>query len=155
MKEPQLRKVILNLSPEDWHGHSTEIVWGEKVGDKRYRLRSVPFYAKGLSFGDIVNTITRNGSEVVTGVSLRGGHSTYRVFVTAPNSIGSPEFDRVWLPITAYGCTYERASQHLMAIDVPPSADMNEVYALLQSGELTGVWEFEEGHCSHPRNDAH
>jgi hypothetical protein len=145
-------KIVLILSPDEWHGHSSETVWAEKVGEGRYRLRSVPFYAKGLSFGDVVNTRTQDGKEVVHGVSLRSGHSTYRVFVKAPIEVGSSGFDRAWRPIQDLGCTYERATEHLLAIDVPSSADLDAVYALLESSEAAGVWNFEEGHCGRGSN---
>jgi hypothetical protein len=147
MKTTQLEKIVLILPPSEWHGHSSETVWAEKVGDGRYRLRSVPFYAKGLSFGDVVSTRTRDGKEVVHGVSLHSGHPTYRAFVKAPVEIGSSDFDRAWRPIQELGATYERATDHLIAIDVPSSADLDAVYALLESGEAAGVWNFEEGHC--------
>ncbi len=147
MKTTQLEKIVLTLPTDEWHGHSSETVWAEKVGEGRYRLRSVPFYAKGLSFGDVVNTTTRDGKEVVSGVSLRSGHSTYRAFVKATVAVGSKDFYRVWRPIQERGCTYERATEHLIAIDVPSSADLAAVYALLEAGETAGVWEFEEGHC--------
>ena len=37
-----------------------------------------------------------------------------------------------------------------LAVDVPPKADIYEVYSLLEAGEQNGVWEFDEGHCGHP-----
>jgi hypothetical protein len=144
----QLEKIVLILSPGDWHGYSTETVWAEKVGESRYRLRSVPFYAKGLSFGDVVNTSIHDGKEIVQGVSQRSGHSTYRAFIKVPVTVGSSAFIRAWQPIQNRGCTYERVTEHLIAIDVPSSADLDSVYALLESGETTGVWNFEEGHSS-------
>jgi Domain of unknown function (DUF4265) len=48
------------------------------------------------------------------------------------------------------GCTFEGAREKLLAVDVPPRADIYGVYALLQRGEDAGAWEFEEGHCGHP-----
>ena len=148
MKTAQIEKIVLSLSPDEWHGYSTETVWAEKVGEGRYRLRSLPFYAKGLSFGDVVNTRTQDGKEVVHSVSLRSGHSTYRAFVKPPVEIGSRDFDRAWRPLQERGCTYERATEHLIAVDVPSSVDLDAVYALLEAGEAAGVWDFEEGHCA-------
>jgi hypothetical protein len=39
----------------DWQGYSTESAWAEQVEDSLYRVRNVPFYAKGISIEDIVN----------------------------------------------------------------------------------------------------
>lgn len=90
----------------------------------------------------------QDGKQVVHSVSLRSGHSTYRAFVTAPIKIGSSAFDHAWRAIQNLGCTYERVTEHLIAIDVPSSADLDAVFALLELGEASGVWSFEEGHCA-------
>lgn len=34
-------------------------------------------------------------------------------------------------------------------MDVPPSADLNKVYAALEMGAAIGIWDFEEGHVGH------
>ena len=149
MKTRGLEKIVLVLPSGEWHGYSTETVWAERISDGRYRIRSVPFYAKGLSFGDVVNTKTHEGTEIMESVSLRSGHSTYRAFVTAPTKVPSTEFDRAWRPLQERGCTYERATESLIAIDVPASADVAAVYTLLEAGEASGVWNFEEGHHGH------
>ncbi len=40
-------------------------------------LRSVPFFARGLSVEDVVTTRLEDDIDVITGVSPHGGHSTY------------------------------------------------------------------------------
>jgi hypothetical protein len=50
-------------------------------------------------------------------------------------------------------CTYEFAdegSKLLYAVDVPPAANIFEVYQILEDGEGLSVWAFDEGHCGHP-----
>ncbi|HVX41710.1 MAG TPA: DUF4265 domain-containing protein [Gemmatimonadaceae bacterium] len=147
-KTQHLEKIVLLLPPGDWHGYVTETVWAEKVSDGLYRIRSVPFYAKGVSFGDVVTTKQEDGRPMMAGISLRSGHSTYRAFIKAPAELGSPEFNRAWNPIEQQGCTYERATEHLIAIDVPHSANLATVYALLEDGESAGVWDFEEAYAA-------
>lgn len=44
----------------------------------------------------------------------------------------------------------EGAFRRLLAIDVPPEADIHQVYAQLQAGESEGNWVFEGGHYGHP-----
>lgn len=55
-----------------------------------------------------------------------------------------------WLPLENAGCTYERATGRLLAIDVPPLTEIHLAYGLLEAGEQAGVWSFQEGHCGHP-----
>jgi hypothetical protein len=52
--------------------------------------------------------------------------------------------------LQAAGCSFEGVEGRLLAVDVPPRANIHHVYHLLQHGEDDGVWEFEEGHCGHP-----
>lgn len=149
MGNAALLKVAVELEPGAWHGHALERLWAEGVGDGRYRLRNTPFYAKGLSFEDIVFAEARdNGHLVVSGVSLYGGHSTYRIVPKA--SLESAAFKSAWSPLQAAGCSFEGVEGRLLAIDVPPHANIHHVYDLLQRAEDAGVWEFEEGHCGHP-----
>lgn len=46
-------------------------------------------------------------------------------------------------------CTLERATARLAALDVPPEANIHEVYRLLEAGESARVWDFQKGHCGH------
>jgi hypothetical protein len=140
-----LHKIVVKLDPNAWHGHATETLWAEKVGQGRYRLRSVPYFARGLSVEDIVNTEKEEDRDVITNVSIHGGHSTYRMFLATDISPESSAFIDHWRALSALGCTFERASQHLFAVDVPSAADIRRVYELLSRGEGDGVWEFEEG----------
>jgi hypothetical protein len=139
-----LRKVVF-----DREG-GTETVWAETVGDDRYRLRNTPFYVYGVSENDIVIAKPIPDSSVLAfaRVSLRGGHSTYRLFLLHPDE--ERAFRKYRESLERTGCRYERATRSSLAIDVPPSADIYSVYDLLAEGEKAGVWEFEEGHCGHP-----
>lgn len=149
MGHDRMLKVAIELEPGAWHGHARETMWAERVGDNRYRLRNVPFYAKGLSFGDVVFAEPdSDGQPLVTGVSLRGGHSTYRVAPSVP--VESPSFVAAWKPLKASGCSFEGMEGKLLAVDVPPAANIYDVYEAFERGEHEGVWDFEEGHCGHP-----
>ena len=78
----------------------------------------------------------------------RGGHSTYRAFLAEQTT--EEQFNKDWVPLGELGCSYERATQRLIAVDVPPHANVYGVYDVLQNGKRDRFWEFEEGHCGHP-----
>ena len=143
-----LEKIVVRLETDAWHGHASETMWAEPVGGNRYRLRSVPFFARGLSVEDIVVTEQEAGLPIVTAVSLHAGHSTYRIFLARDISVGSDDFEKSWKALADLGCTYEQATKRLLGIDVPPHADIHGTYELLAFGESSGVWEFEEGNVS-------
>lgn len=142
-----LVKVLFQLEPDAWHGSATETLWAERVDQRRFRLRNVPFFAFGVSVEDVVFARDAEGLLEFDGVSIRGGHSTYRIITKAT---ASPEsVKQRWQELEQLGCTFEQGPGRLKAIDVPPRADIYKVYPLLEQGEHEGVWEFEEGHCGH------
>ena len=148
-QEPSgLVRIVFELGGDTWHGFSAERVWAAPVAGGRFRLRNSPFYAHGVSFEDVVFAKPGpDGSLIFSGVSIRSGHSTYRVF--AKSDIGSDDFQRYWTPLRELGCSFEQATAHYLSMDVPPSADIRLACELLQAGESAGAWEFEEGHCGH------
>lgn len=145
--EPDLEKVTLQLEKADWHDHATETMWARPLGGDRFRLQNVPFYANGISYDDVVEAPNAGDRNLVRTVVERGGHSTYRIFVT--NDAALTSFQEFWVPLERCGCTVERATERLFGVDVPPEADIHQVYDLLQAGENASVWDFEEAHVGH------
>lgn len=129
----------------DWPPSTAELMWAEPCGSDRAILRNVPFYARGVAFGDLI--ATRIGEEdeaaVFEGVVRHNGHSTYRLVIIAeePEAV----FPEWWPRLADLGCTYERADRILIAIDMAPNVDVREAYRILETGEKEGVWDFEEG----------
>ena len=120
----ELVKIVFNLS-ENSEPVATESLWAEPLGSNLFRLRNVPFYLYGVSEQDIVKAEENDGRLVLTGIVERGGHSTYRVFLSEQTS--EEQFSKGWVSFHEMGCTHERATRRLVAIDVPPHAD---VYAV-------------------------
>jgi Domain of unknown function (DUF4265) len=141
-----LARVVFQLEQDAWHGSATERLWAEPIGSGRYRLRNTPFYAFGVSNEDIVFGDECDGQVIFRGVSIRGGHSSYRIKLSANAS--RDDFQRYWEPIEGLGSSYEEGP--VIAVDVPPSTDVYAVYRFLETGSSAGVWDFEEGHCGHP-----
>jgi hypothetical protein len=144
----KLVKVVFKLDAAEWHRSSTESLWAESVGGDRFRLRNVPFFAFGVSNQDVVFAEEMENTLFFKAVSLRGGHSTYRLRLLVTRS--SERFEESWRPLKDLGCSYEEGA--VLAVDVPPAADIYAVYSALDAGEGAGVWDFEEGHCGHPLN---
>jgi hypothetical protein len=143
-----LRKLFFRLEEGAWHGSATESLWAEPVAGGRYRLRNSPFYAFGVSAEDIVLAQEEEGTLFFKEVSLGGGHSTYRIMKA--KGLQPEDFERYWAPLRQAGCSYEEGPGRLLAVDVPPRADIQHVYSLLEQGEQAQVWHFEEGHQAHP-----
>lgn len=146
---PELNKanvrITFHLDPEKERGVKTETVWAEPVGLGRFRVANSPFYVFGVSSEDVVSAREIDGQLVFQNVVSKGGHSTYRVFLHDGRTIQSPEFNKLWAPISELGATFENANDHFVAVDIPRGKDIHAIYALLEQGELDELWSFEEG----------
>lgn len=139
-----LVKVVIELLND---AYATETLWAEPVGNGMYRLRNVPFFAYGYGVEDVVAAHVIGGQLIVTGCSVPGGHSTYRLFF--PEPMDDERFGPLWWRLGKLGCTFERANSRLIAVDVPPESDIYAAYEALEEGEQAKRWTFEEGHCGH------
>ncbi len=145
-----LVKVEFDLGKDHWLGYETETVWADNLPGNRCRIRNSPIYIKGVSFGDIVFARKHGQKLKFRGVSIRSGHSTCRTI--AENPLNDVSFLKFWNPIESLGCTFENTAigkRVLLAVDVPPEADIFRTYELLSEGENNGAWIIEERHCGH------
>ncbi|KIC25474.1 DUF4265 domain-containing protein [Leisingera sp. ANG-S3] len=144
-----MEKATIELDQDDWHSHSTESVWLSEVSAGKYRVENIPFFARGLSFRDIVSVREIDGQLVITKRLRSGKGSTYRII---PAKGGSKNVLNQFLTaLNEAGCAYEHGDFgfDLYALNVPAGVDVHKVYALLEDGEQSKVWDFEEGDCSH------
>jgi hypothetical protein len=122
--------------------------WARTYASSTAALRNVPFNVYGVSYADVVVAEHVDEDNLFRRVYERGGHSTYRIFLVGDTS--EQDFELAWKPVRKIGCTYERATDYLIAVDVPPETNIYEAYDALEAGQAAGVWDFEEGHCGHP-----
>ncbi len=139
-------KIRFALNPEDQQGFEIENLWAEPLGDDTFRILNSPFFVFGISCEDIVKAVPDDNTLRFVEVVRRGGHSTYRIFLQGDHTTGDPIFQQYWKPISALGATLENANDRFAAIDIPPGSNVSAVYRLLQEGEDTKVWVFEEGY---------
>ena len=140
-------KVFIKLETSSLHTLETESVWAEPLSDSLYQIRNVPFYAKGINLDDVVRTVLVGEKLFLESIEQRSGHSTYRFFTM--DGITDEQWMPYWKPLEELGCTFERGTTRLFSVDIPPDADIYRAYELLNMGEKSGIWGFEEGHCGH------
>jgi hypothetical protein len=148
-----LEKIRFQTDPEGLGGGSPERLWAKRLPSDRahFELHNSPFYAKGVSYMDVIEA--EEDPDCVGEFDYRrtlssSGHSTYRILVPK----NSESFAPWWGKLATLGCTYEFADEGtklLYAVDVPPTANIFEVYQILEDGERQSVWAFDEGHCGH------
>lgn len=147
ISEKQLVKVFVKLEkdiddypPVDW-----EELWAVSLGDCKYRVDNVPFYALGISSGDSVLAAYRDNKLVVTEVVGTEGHSTLRVVV---HDKGMTQLIRDEL--ASAGCATELSNvPGFFAVDIPPQIDYAAIAKLLSSYEEMGKIGYEESALRH------
>lgn len=150
----QLIKVRFELDPSDWHGHASEMLWAAPIANesRSFRIANSPFFTRGINHRDVVKAapsedgVAFDFEEVVE----RAGHSTYMLLAEADEA----KWRACWNVLQEKGCSYESTHINLsigrrllLSVDVPPSADLFEVYEILKKGEGDSSWLLQEGYA--------
>jgi hypothetical protein len=151
-------KVRFELDPADWHGSSAETLWAETVwvGTKKaLRLMNSPFYARGVSYLDVVDVILASDKLGLdyAGTLEKSGHST--IWLLLPDDLLAG-FKEYWPSLERLGCTYESSSENtvdgkqtLYSVDVPAETDIDAVLSLVEEAQDKNVWVFQIGDLAH------
>ena len=135
-------KILFRLEKEDelWPPAEVESVWAEEVCEGIYRILNIPFFVKGLGFGDEVSAVEVDGELWYRKHIRWHGHRTVRVIIFDEQRVSSVIDELIRL-----GCEVERSHlARLIAVDVPPDVAPEAVVGWLTSQEAKGAIEFEE-----------
>jgi hypothetical protein len=127
-------------------GPTDDSVWAEPLGSERYRVESCPFFAYGLSRDDVIRAAgaSEGGPPVLEDVLEKGGHRTLRLALADEVGLRDHQVQRLLERLIELGCTHELLRPSLVAIDLPASADLGQVTAILheaaQAGSLAWEW---------------
>ena len=119
-------------------GAAIETLWASPLGQDLHVVENSPFDAYSLSWQDTVRAPFEAGAgmPMIEAVVAKSGHRTVRAVVDDP---GAAE-RLVGRSVKALGCTLEAAGGgRLLAIDVPPEADLGAVARALTDAGVT--WE--------------
>jgi Domain of unknown function (DUF4265) len=115
--------------------------WPTEAG---YQIDNIPFFAKGISRGDVVSANkTDRGWLRFDTVLVPSGNSTFRIWL-AEEIIG--ESEAVLSELRRMGCVAEITLDRLIGVDVGPSIE-ERVWEYLQDGLQAGRWDLQVG-CS-------
>jgi hypothetical protein len=163
--EPNLVKVFFeppNDPNEDWHTKvesmcAVEIEEPAAPGGRVYQLDNSPWYVFGVSYKDQVCAELRR--EVFeepahaeydvlyfTFVWRHLGHSTYALFLRGDRTKDDPEWKQYWERLERMGCSSERMNAKLIAVDVPPTANLDEVEQVFEEAEANDVFAYQTQH---------
>jgi hypothetical protein len=136
----RLQKDEDGYPPDEW-----ESLWAYEVGPGLYSIDNVPFFARGVSWGDVV-AVERKGDELhFKGVVHPSDHSVLRVIVYDQTKVGEMH-DK----LKEMNCDTEQSHiPSLLAVDVPPTSDLQEIREFLIDGEADDRWTYEEASIRH------
>ncbi|PHR01352.1 MAG: hypothetical protein COB29_14750 [Sulfitobacter sp.] len=132
-------KINFEIPIEGSEECEVESLWALPCGNG-YKLDNIPFYAKGVSFGDVV-TVEKIGDCLhMVELAESSGHSTVRLWFA---DIADVQVTRKTLE--SFGCSSEISDQpRLVAVDISPSVTYDNIRAYLDEGEINGKWDYEE-----------
>jgi hypothetical protein len=125
--------------------YEIESAWALPLGNNKYKLDNILFYAPEYSLGDIVKVEHRGEEPFVVGVVEESGHSTVRILF---NDIDNVQTVRMYLD--EIGCSSEISNiPILISVDIPPDKKYSDIKKYLDLGESEGKWSYEESCISH------
>jgi hypothetical protein len=131
----RLQKDADGYPPDEW-----ESLWAYEVESGLYSIDNVPFFARGVSWGDVVS-VERHGDELHFKEVVRPSrHSVIRVIVYDTSKVGEMH-DK----LKKMKCDTEQSHlPSLLTVDCPPTSDLRKIRAFLKKGEADGRWTYEE-----------
>lgn len=153
-KPERLYKVAFDLPDEtaDWAHASTERLWTGKTSAKmEVQVRNIPFYVKGIAFGDIIRVRADHERRefVFEAFVSESGHSTIRIIIKGDDARGM--LDTV---LHSFACSWEIDTSGLLwAIDVPPHVDYGAMRVTLLRLASEGKIGIEEGALASAHRD--
>jgi hypothetical protein len=130
----------LERDDEGYPPADIESLWASPVDGGAYEIDNIPFFVKGVSAGDIVDATLENDELWYAGTRRYGGHWTLRVMVFDESQVG--KYRQV---VSDFGCATELSHlPRLFAVDVPASAQREDLLAYLAEHEAQDLITYEE-----------
>jgi hypothetical protein len=140
--------VRLDVVNDDSVAVDEEFLWAENEEPAHYRVKSIPFYAPGISYNDLVAVIEKDGRLLVSEVVSTRWHSTIRVGVYGREFIG-----RIRTQLSSLGCNTEaNFIKGFLAVDIPANVDYGKVLEMLSDLKKKNKILFEEPVINHNRH---
>jgi hypothetical protein len=131
--DEDLAKVVLR------DGEQVETPWARKVGENRYVLDNIPWFAYRVSLGDTVEALpTSDGLPEFTRVLVKSGNRTLRILLK-PSAKESSASKAILDQLLGMGCSYEGANASFVGVNIPPQVSLPEVCAFLTGKSVR--WE--------------
>jgi hypothetical protein len=123
------------------HGE-IETLWATGVAPNQYELDNLPWYAYGVSAGDVVEAQPDAAGQLrMTRIVRKSGNRTIRV-ILAVTPDGQPTFEsqQTLAGILERGCGYEGRNKILFAVNIPAPVNLAGIAQYLTDSGFR--WEY-------------
>nr|WP_223838046.1 DUF4265 domain-containing protein [Streptomyces venezuelae] len=136
----------MDIDEDGWPPASVESLWAVHLGDGMVRLDNTPWFVRGVASGDVIKVELDGEGVRWAGETVRPSQNcTIRLIVLKDDGSAAAR-QRVLEVFHRLGTTGEGIEPYRMvALDVPPEADLPRIRKLLEHGEAMGWWHWEEG----------
>jgi hypothetical protein len=139
-------KIAFEFESDDDGTTEIETLWAVPMAEG-YRVDNIPFYARGVAWGDIVSAVRDDDGQLnYRDLVSPSGHSTVRLWFA-----NAADVQAVRDALRMLGCGSELNHERLVAVDIPREIHYSEIIAFLDEKEQMGVLEYEEGCVAHER----
>ena len=122
-------KVLFRVPSNDLDSDEADIetLWAWRLGDDKYKLDNLPFFAYSVSWEDIVFAPFDEGEGFPTfqKVIEKSGNRTIRLFFEKPYAESRSQ--NMLKGLEDLGCSFERANKRFYCLNIPPDASLESV----------------------------
>lgn len=132
---------------EEFGGIEAEWMWVKPISENVFEVDNSAFHVYGISYKDRVRGALTADSLKFDGIDSKSGHRTVRVRFAKGST--HKDFEKIWPKLAEIGCSFEgsQVDRPLYAIDIPPSASLDDVIGYLAMLEGDQLLEYEEADC--------
>lgn len=133
-------KVLFRVMNEDGTSE-TETLWAFDLGNDKYRLDNLPFYAYGVSWNDVVLAPFDEDEQFPTFLKVvkKSGNRTIRIIFKPAVKAGNRS-QALLDELVSLGCEFEAANRTYIVINIPPATDFETVLEKVEAAKVK--WEF-------------
>ncbi|QDU82534.1 hypothetical protein Pla110_42920 [Polystyrenella longa] len=132
---------LLEQDEDGWPPVTAESLWAIEREEGMYEIANIPFFVRGIAYGDIVKASTETGELIFEEKVEYLGHITLRIILYDLSCM-----KRVCEELEKLGCDWEGSHlNNLISVDVPPQSEYENVLEFLRIYIESEQLEYEEG----------
>lgn len=131
-------KVLFRVPYEDDSDEAeVETLWAWDLGNDRYKIDNLPYFAYSVSCGDIVLApfSEEEGFPTFSKVLEKSGNKTVRIIFETPVETGN-ESQQILDYLVELGCDYEGSNRRYIVVNIPPHTNFDAVVDFLTRNEV-------------------